>query len=145
MLKPDPVTTCLCCARDIPSHNYAHNSVICHHCTVLTPSQIALTTHASLTAKHKYETFTAAGKRETKRLAKLASMATTGKRCASCHGHKPIEAYGNCRPHADGLQPNCKECNKIRLTILQSAAGQPGALARWHQVQDALRAQNDIK
>ena len=143
MQKPDPVTTCLCCARDIPSYNYAPNSVICHHCAILTPSQIALTTHASLTARHKYETTTAAGKREVRRLAKLEGLRVTGKRCGACHARKPIEAYGKCAPHPDGLQQNCKECNKIRLTILQS--GEVGALKRWHLVQAAMRAQNDPK
>jgi len=35
------------------------------------------------------------------------------KYCSQCHQHKEVTLFSKCKATKDGLQPKCKECNKI--------------------------------
>lgn len=134
MKKPD--TKCICCARLMPYHSFAPGSVICNPCSIMAPQDIAIMTRNTIERQNAIRAETAAGRREVRQLLKMEEYAKAGKRCSACHHYKLPEHFGACASRGDGLQANCKGCNKLRLTIVESGLG----LSTWHQTRNALRS-----
>jgi hypothetical protein len=133
MKKPD--IKCVCCGRYLSPDQYLPRKSICALCNTLDANEAAVTTAATWQREHIHLTETREGRRQAKQLAKLETYSLTGKRCSACHHHKSIEAYGACATRGDGLQPICKACNKIRVSIVENG----GAVSQWHMIRDALR------
>jgi hypothetical protein len=129
---------CACCGRDLEAHNYPRGSRICIICTRMTGSEISVLTRATVEREQLVFNTSAKDRVARRRLRYLEKHALTGgKRCSACHSVKPLDAFGVCNPRPDGLQSNCKGCNKTE-TLLRA---QPGGKAIWRTVRDSLRAQ----
>jgi len=76
------------------------------------------------------------GKKKARVDARLQRYETTGKRCACCHAQLAVSEFDRCAPRADGLQSNCRTCNKLRLTL----DTKEGGMTTWRTVRDAMRA-----
>ena len=140
MPKLIPTGLCIACNRSLPAQEFARNSKICPFCAMLPANDVAILTLRTHEARQIYLQGSITGRKEARRLAKLAQLEITGKRCTHCHGYKAPDQYNKCAPMADGLQPGCRACNQIRHTILASAP--MGGLKQWHTIRDALRLQN---
>lgn len=134
MAHPD--VTCICCNRTLPYHMYAARNQICNPCTLLSPNDIALTTRLNVERQYTIRAETTAGRRESRQLAKLAKYAITGKRCSAGWHYLLPSAFGVCQTRGDGLQANCKSCNKLRVSIINTG----GSTSMWHTIRDAIRA-----
>lgn len=132
----NPNQTCICCTRVLPYHSFALGNKICNPCNLMTPNDVAITTRMNMERALALRAETAAGRKEQRILAKHEAYALTGKRCSCCHHYLPVTAFGVCATRGDGLQANCKACNKLHLGIKQSG----GSVTMWHTVRDALRA-----
>ena len=141
MPKLIPTGLCIACNRSLPAQEFARNSKICPFCAMLPANDVAILTLRTHEARQIYRQQSITGRKEARRLAKLAQLEVMGKRCTHCHGYKKPDQYNRCAPMADGLQPGCRACNQIRHTILASAP-MGGGLTQWHTIRDALRLQN---
>lgn len=132
---------CLCCGRNLPGYQFGAGSNVCTLCEQMSVRDAVIMTRATADRILAVSLHTRAGRKEARMAAKLAKYAVTGKRCTSCHEHKAPDQYNRCAPQPDGLQPICRSCNKLRVTILESGAG----LGQWHIVRDALRQASATK
>lgn len=132
---------CPCCGHDRPHTDYRPNTDLCSLCSMLTPFEAVRLARETMRREYSISTQTKNGRKLARQAAKLAQYVTQGKRCTSCHAHKPVEAFNRCAPTSDGLQPACRACNEVRAAILRTSGGY-GGLAQWHTVRDALRAKN---
>lgn len=136
----DITTLCLCCGQPKTEDQYnigRHVCALCAGLSVYDAVDLARSTVARLESAKKMVKQSAADRR---RLARLAQYGKEGKRCSACHHHKPLTDYNHCAPAADGLQPNCRACDKLRVSIMNSAPPGTG-MSTWHTVRDSLRAQ----
>lgn len=135
MSKPDPLVYCICCGNDKPSWDFAPGRDLCSLCMLLPPdaavkSALEARRRADAAARNSKQ-----GRKAARIAAKLEMYSRYGKRCSACHHPKPAEDYDSCAPQPDGLQPNCRACNKLwRLTV------KSGGVQAWHIVRAALRA-----
>lgn len=127
---------CICCGRYLSADQYLPRMKICALCNTRDANDVAISTAATWQREHAHLTETREGRRESRQLAKRETYALTGKKCGACHHHKPPESFGACATRGDGLQANCKACNKMRVSIVSNG----GAVSQWHLVRDALRA-----
>lgn len=128
---------CLCCGRDLPAkYNFRPGRAGCRTCETMTPDEIILTTRATAERDLKIDLATGRAKRTTKRASLMEKYRTEGKRCGCCHNYKPASAFDACAPRVDGLQPQCRACNKLRVSMMEAGCSTP----QWHATRDALRA-----
>lgn len=57
----------------------------------------------------------------------------TAKRCACCGEVKPVAEFSVRRKSRDGLQRDCKACNKARLTAY-NATRRLSTRAKWAEI-----------
>jgi hypothetical protein len=126
---------CLCCGHEKPATDYLPQNSICIICASRPSNQVALMSRETLQRELAISNHTKAGRKAARIQARLDRYATAGKRCSSCHHHKPAADYNACAPASDGLQPICRSCNQLRVTSVKQ-----GGLALWRTVRDALRA-----
>lgn len=141
MLSTNALLQCTCCGRAKPSFDYAPMSNICVICSSLSIRDAVNMSRATTIAQINLERNTKDGRKLQRQQAKIEHYSIAGKKCGSCHTIKPPEDYAKCAPRADGLQQDCKVCNNMKSALLRSGA----KLSDWHNVQSALRAQNDAK
>lgn len=132
---------CICCGRDLDARlQFPRNSQVCTLCAGMSANEASITTRATIERERMLSDTTIKGRTERRRIKYLEAYAAAGgKRCGSCHGIKPLDAFGVCNPRSDGLQANCKACNKTE-TLLRA---QPGGAAIWNTVKASMRATND--
>jgi hypothetical protein len=133
--------TCLCCGDSLPIATQFGNfngrcAAICLHCEVLSIHDAVNLTAGTIAKHYRMLIEDKSTRLEARRAAKRAAYATYGKRCACCHHYKPVDHYNACTSRADGLQPNCRACDALRVQLL----GKPGGLATWRLTRAALRA-----
>jgi|SRR3990167_4706355 len=127
---------CLCCGRDLPAkYSFRAGSPTCRTCDTLQPHELVLTTRATAERELSAELAKKRSSKAQRIIARLEAYRLTGKRCSACHAQKDPSEFNACIPTPDGLQPVCRACNALRVTILKSGAG----LGQWHIVRDALR------
>ena len=133
------IPPCLTCDRPTARLIYFPNHVICSTCAqTLTADQAAAMTKALNSSRIGAKIETKANHRAAHRDRLLASIALSGKRCTSCHWHKPAGAYAVCEMRGDGLQLECRECMRLRTAIAKASGGK---VSTWHAIRDALRSQ----
>lgn len=136
------LTTCLCCRRELTYNHFAHGHLICHTCDAQSANEAVISAIANLERIYDFRQSTTKGRKEARKLARLEQYNMAGgKRCGSCHAFLPVTAFGVCNPRVDGLQANCKACNKLQVQLLE----QEGGRATWRTLRDTFRSQNDLK
>lgn len=126
---------CLCCGRDVARHQYLPGKQICALCNTMDANDVAIMTFNTINKRQAYLAESKAGRKEARVLKRLEAYAITGKRCGAGQHYLPISAFGACATRGDGLQANCKGCNKIFISLMQSG----NSMDTWHKVRDAMR------
>ena len=127
---------CACCGNELPDTAYSADSLICIRCDRHTKYEAIMIARANWEVEQRVIQRTKAGKKASKRIAKLAQIEQHGKRCSACHAHKPADQYNLLHAAPDGLQPICRTCNEIRAKLVTSGSN---GLSLWHATRDALR------
>lgn len=135
MSTASTIIYCPCCGRDKPAHDYPPGKHICSLCAMLDADTAVFLTRETVRREYSVKTYTAVGRKQARITAKMERYAKEGKRCSGCHHRKPPADFNKCAPTPDGLQPMCKACNKLWLSLRKE-----GGNALWRQVRDALRA-----
>ena len=132
---------CLCCGESLPVAAQFGNfngrcASICLHCEAISVHDAVSLTAETIGKRYRMLIEDKSTRLEARRAAKRAAYDVHGKRCACCHHYKPTDHYNACQSRADGLQPNCRVCDALRVTLL----AKPGGLATWRLTRAALRA-----
>lgn len=131
-------TNCPACARTLPiaAHYSGHNK-ICDDCATMDRNALVQLVIDTCKREHKAEHSVIAQRKN----AKLAEYLLKGKRCTHCHNHKQPAEFDKLSRASDGLQPGCRACNKLRVTMLTAYGPQGLGKQYWHTARDAMRAQ----
>ena len=135
---------CSCCGNERPinqfnldTHSPGLRESICMFCAIL-PAVDAVRT-ARDTAAREFNVLR--HQRDASKQARVAAYMERyqreGKQCTSCRAYKAPTEYNACAPRGDGLQPNCRACDKLRVTLM----AQVGGLKLWRTVRATMRAQ----
>lgn len=127
---------CICCGAEKPNrYSFRPGHPVCRTCEALTVSEIALMTKATSERNLSMEHAKRSTRKASKRALLLEQYRQAGKRCGSCWHFKPANEFGVCNPRPDGLQPNCKVCNRIQVAMLQHDGGRQ----QWRAYRDLIR------
>ena len=127
--------TCQCCGAAKSMEQFKPLTVICLACLGLPIDSVVRLTRATLTREHASYDTNKQDKRATKRSKALALHALNGKRCSACWHAQPITNFDACETRTDGLQANCRVCNKLYVTLRAT-----GGMPLWRATRDAMRA-----
>ncbi len=134
MTTADTLVYCPCCGHEKPAYDYPRGQHICSICSMLPADHAVLLTRETVRREYGVKKYTAQGRKAARIEARMEQYGREGKRCSACHYYKPVESYNKCAPQPDGLQPNCKQCNKIWMSTKRS-----GGQSMWITVRDAMR------
>ena len=129
---------CQCCGLDRPQDQFYRGHMICATCETLPVFEAVTLTRMTCAKFYSAKSAVNITRKDRRNVARFERYAKEGKRCTACHGRKKVEAYNKCAPAPDGLQPICRDCNRLRVTLMAA-----GGLASWRTVRDAMRSQND--
>jgi hypothetical protein len=132
----EQLSICQCCGRELPAHQFIPATLVCIKCNSLPVYAAIALTRETIAIETRSRARDKDLRKSDKRASKLAKIAKYGKRCGACHAYKPASAYNACSTLADGLQPVCRSCSAISVTLIRS--GVNGKIL-WHATRDALR------
>lgn len=134
---------CPACGVPHPDKTYfTPGHTVCRTCSGLSADNLVLLTRTTVARENATLEDIRRPAREQRKLRLLSEYARQGgKRCGACHGIRPVSEYDLCAPRKDGLQFQCRACNKLRALLVRS----PGGPSIWRATLATMRAQNDQK